>query len=294
VSSRSRSILLLLAPLSLLLATPAPAADTPVAVGNLIDLQGIRALGVSAATATVIGTEGIFSNPGAIGVRQQFSAETMVLVDRRGSDNVGEWLVGSAVDGMTSAPVAASFGFVLQRQQPQNGNSFYFGMATPMADKLNVGVQVKYLNWYGAERVQVATLDAGFHWEFGDLVTLAGAGFNLLPTGHPTVLPRGMAGGLSIGSDTGFRVSGDWRGTFDAQGKILNRYAVGAEALFANMFSLRAGWMLDGLLDTSWGSVGLGIATPDGLALLVSGRQSLADKNAREFGVSLKIFKSEN
>jgi hypothetical protein len=272
-----------------LLAAAAPAAADLPPPGGLFDLVGPRTLGVSAGTAGTTGSEAIFVNPAAIGIRTGFVAEAMGVQERRGADTLSRYLGGVVIDGVSS-PVAAGFGYFRSMEGPQTGNINYLTLAGPLAERLHVGLQGRYMKLGGVEPINAITLDAGINFEATSLVTLGVAGFNLVPTAHPALLPQAMGAGLAIGSDTSFRVLADWKGTWLPHGQLANRYAAGADALLGGMVVVRAGWKRDELLATSWWSAGLGLVTGDGFAIDVGYKQSFEASSAREMGLSLRYY----
>ena len=274
--------------LALLAAAWPAAADLPPP-GRLFDLVGPRALGVSAATAGTTGTEAIFVNPAAIGIRTGFVAETLGVQERRGADTVSRYLGGVVVDGVSS-PVAAGFGYFRSMSGEQKGNLYFLTLAGPLSERLHVGLQGRYMNLGGVEPINAITFDAGVNYQASSLVTIGVAGFNLVPTAHPEQLPQAMSAGLAIGTDTFFRVLGDWKGTWLPHGRMAHRYAAGADALLGGMVVLRAGWKRDELLETSWWSAGVGLVTGDGFALDVGYKQSFEATSAREMGLSLRYY----
>lgn len=272
--------------------SPARAAD-PVAVGGVSDLAGPRTLALGAGVGILSGNEGIFVNPGAIGARKRYSADTYFTLDRRGGGTVGRYLGGTVVDAISSAPAAVSFGYLraLDDASAGTGNLFLLGLAMPLASRVNLGAQARWLDSKGGvERVNAVTADAGLSWEVSEAVTVGVAGYNLVPVGHEQVLPRGMGAGLALGSDTSFKVTADWRADFDRTGKTTNRYGAGAELLLGNMVPVRAGFVKDETLRTRWWSAGLGLVSRSGLALEAGYRQSLDDRSARTISVALKMF----
>lgn len=274
--------------IALLAAAWPVAADLPPP-GGLFDLVGPRALGVSAATAGTTGTEAIFVNPAAIGIRTGFVAETLGVQERRGADTVSRYLGGVVVDGVSS-PVAAGFGYFRSMSGEQKGNLYFLTLAGPLSERLHVGLQGRYMNLGGVEPINAITFDAGVNYQASSLVTIGVAGFNLVPTAHPEQLPQAMSAGLAIGTDTFFRVLGDWKGTWLPHGRMAHRYAAGADALLGGMVVLRAGWKRDELLETSWWSAGVGLVTGDGFALDVGYKQSFEATSAREMGLSLRYY----
>lgn len=272
-----------------LLAAAWPAAADLPPPGRLFDLVGPRALGVSAATAGTTGTEAIFVNPAAIGIRTGFVAETLGVQERRGADTVSRYLGGVVVDGVSS-PVAAGFGYFRSMSGEQKGNLYFLTLAGPLSERLHVGLQGRYMDLGGVEPINAITLDAGVSYQASSLVTIGVAGFNLVPTAHPEQLPQAMSAGLAVGTDTFFRVLGDWKGTWLPHGRMAHRYAAGADALLGGMVVLRAGWKRDELLETSWWSAGVGLVTGDGFALDVGYKQSFEATSAREMGLSLRYY----
>jgi hypothetical protein len=268
--------------------TPAFAQESPPP-GGLFDLVGARAMGTSAATAGTGGSEAIFVNPGAIGLRTGYVAETLGVNERRGSTTTSRYLGAIVVDGV-SAPVAASFAFFTSLEGEAKGNLYYLAFAGPLSERLRLGVQGRYLKLGGPEPIDAITADAGLSWEVSSVVTVGVAGFNLIPTNHPLVLPQSMGAGLAVGSDTSIRVLGDWRGYFLPEGKTASRYAAGVEGLLGGMLALRAGWMHDELLKTSWWSAGAGLISGDGFALDAGYKQSIDASNAREMALSFRYY----
>jgi hypothetical protein len=219
---------------ALFAASPASALAQEPPRGGLFDLVGARALATGAATAGTSGTEAIFVNPGAMGVRTGYVAEVFGLNERRGAQTTSRYL--------------------------------------------------------GAAPIHAATADAGLNWDLTSLVTIGLSGFNLIPTGHPSALPQSMGAGLAVGTDTFIRVMADWRGTFLPNRQLANRYAAGVGGLAGGMLALRAGWMRDELLRTSWWSAGVGLITGDGFSIDLGYRQSIEAPDAREMALSFRYY----
>jgi hypothetical protein len=291
-----RSLLLALAVMA---AAPARADDLPGSAG-LADVTGPRALGLAAATGVASGNDGMFVNPAAVAARRRYSVETLYAVDRRGGVDAGRYLGGSVVDSLSS-PVTVSVAYLRPVAGPQRGNLFIGGLAGPVGEKLYLGAQARYLAIQqpdlagGTERISAVTADAGLFWEVSDYISVGASGFNLLSIGHrsavPLPAPRTVGAGLAVGSDTSFKVMGDWRATLDgAQGsKTTNRYSVGAEVLLGNVAPLRAGFQKDETLKTTWWTLGFGLVSSGGAALDVGYKQSLSKPDARVIAAALKL-----
>jgi hypothetical protein len=159
-----------------------------------------------------------------------------------------------------------------------------------VAERFWLGVGGKYYSLHGQPNVSAATMDAGLLWQVAELVSIGVAGYNLVPIGNEAVAPAGAGAGFAVGTDRSFQVTGDWRADFDRRGKQANRWAAGAEALLGNLVPLRAGWMKDEVLGTTWWSAGAGLVTGSGVALDVGYRQSFDDPSARTFAASIKLF----
>ncbi len=287
---------------ALLLALPA-AAQVPTFVpkaGGLTDLTGPRALALGGGAGLVAANDGLFTNPAATAARKRYSMETLFAVDRRGGADAGRYLGASVVDSLSS-PVAASFAWVRPLEGYQGGNLLIVGLAGPVGEKLYLGAQGRYLALReeqpdgSTRKVSVVTADAGLFWEAADFVSLGVAGFNLIPTGHEQTAPRSLAAGLALGSDTSVKLTADWRADFDrvrdaaGRARTTNRYGAGVEVFLGNMVPLRAGWLKDDVLDTSWWSAGAGLVTAGGVALDLGYRQSLDDADVRVIALAFKV-----
>ncbi len=272
-----------------LLAGSAVASD-PIPAGGIPDIVGPRTLGLSAAIGTAAGNDGLYVNPGAIAARRRYSVETGLLVDRRGGATVDRFLGGSVVDSMTS-PVTAGVSYLRAQEGTYTGNVVHGALAGPIAEGFFLGVGGKWLSVAGETRsISAATVDAGVLWQVADLLSVGGAGYNLVPIGNDLVAPKGAGAGVAIGNDRSFQVTGDWRTDFDRAGKTTNRYAAGAEVLLAHLVPVRGGFMKDGTLDTRWWSVGAGLVTKSGVAIDFGYRQSVDAPSTRTIAATLKLF----
>ncbi len=292
---RPNPLILAAATLLALAAAPTLAADVPPTCpsppcpGGLFELVGPRALGTSAATAGITGSEAVLVNPAATGLRTGYVAEAMVVNERRGALTTGRYL-GLVVVDPVSTPVATSVGYFQSLEGDAKGTLFLLGFSGAMSETLRAGVQGRYLKLGGAEPIQAVTADAGLTWDLTGAVTLAVSGFNLVPTHHPDSLPQAMGAGLAVGSDTSVRVQADWRGVFLPHGRTANRYAAGAVGLVGGMLAVRAGWTRDELLGGAWWSGGVGVTSDDGFSIDFGYKQSFQASSARELALSLRYY----
>jgi hypothetical protein len=277
-----------LAAILLLLAGRAVADEMPLP-GGIPDIAGPRMLGLSAGIGAAAGNDGLYLNPGAIAARKRYAIEGGMLVDRRGGTTADRFIGGSAVDSQSS-PVTAGASYLRAQKGLFTGNVIHVALAGPIAPGFFLGVGGKWLKVEGPKSTSAATVDAGILWQVAELVSIGGTGYNLVDVGNDAIAPMGAGAGIAIGSDRSFQVTGDWRTDFDRGGKTTNRYAAGAELLIRSLIPIRAGWMRDETLDTSWWSAGVGIVTREGIALDVGYRQSIETPDARTIAATLKLF----
>jgi hypothetical protein len=259
-----------------------------VAAGGVADVSGPRATGIGAAIGIASGNDAIYANPAALAARRRYSAEAQLYTERRGAENTAQVWTGSVADSL-SGPVAAAVAYGRVTDGIETGSLYHLAMAGSIARGIFVGVTGKYFDLSGPDSVSAATVDAGLFWEVADFVALGLAGYNLAPTGHEAVLPRGVGAGISIGTDTGVHGSFDWRADLDRLGETSNRYAFGVEALLGGVAPLRGGYVIDETLDTSWWSVGVGLVSAGGGGVDLAYRQSVDDPSARVISASVKL-----
>jgi hypothetical protein len=270
---------------------PGAARAEPPGPPTLADVVYARSLALSAFRAVVPGNDAIYFNPGGISVRRRFAAEVQGSMNREGGDIDGQFLGASASDS-ASGPVAGVFAYEHASHFRYNGGLTSLALGGTAGRGLHVGFTVHYLKLDGpaAARVQAATVSAGIFYEVNDLVNLGIAGYNLVPTNHEDLVPTGMAVGLSVGSDRSFLAAADWRGQWDAQGKLRNSWSAGVEALVGELFPLRAGLLKDELRKGQWWSAGVGLVSSSGVALDLSYQQAFGFPGYRMLAAGLKIF----
>jgi hypothetical protein len=274
------------------------AAETPAPL-TIPDLAGPRTLALQAGVGLANGSEALFSNPAALAARKRYVVDTFFLTDRRpgldGSAERQDYFGGAAADSATTG-VAAGFGYTRAMKGVETGTLLRLALATQLTRGLSVGVQGNYFDLRGVERIDKSfNLDAGLFLQVSPQVSVGAAGYNLLHNEHRGVLPRAWAAGFALGSDTSFQVVGEYRvevdraRAADGSAKSTNRYAVGAEYLFANAVPVRAGFERDETLDTSWWSAGAGYVTQR-FVVDLGFRQSTTDPTARTYAVALRVF----
>lgn len=270
------------------LASTTSAAELPPA-GGIPDLTGPRTLALSSGVGIANGNDGLFVNVASIAARRRYAVDTMLLVDRRGADTVGQWYGTSVVDSMSS-PVTAAVAYARAQKGEYTGNEWHLALAGPVMEKLYVGVAGKYYSLKGPQNVSAATVDAGLFWQVADYVSVGAAAYNLVPIGNAAIGPRGAGAGLAVGSDQSVQFTADWRTDFDRHDKTTNRYGIGAEILLGQLVPIRGGWQRDEVLDIDWWSIGAGLVSQSGVALDIGYRQGVKEPSARTIAASLRVF----
>ena len=270
---------------------PEAARAGPPGPPTLDDLVYARSLALSAFRAVVPGNDAIYFNPGGIALRRRFTAELQGSSYRE--DNVidGQVLAVSAADS-ASGPLAGVFAYEYLSRFSYTGGVSSLALGGTAGRSLHLGASLHYLKLSGpgGTPVQAATVSAGLYYEVSEIVNLGIAGTNLIPTHHEDLVPTSLAVALSVGSDRSFLVAADWRGQWDASGKLKNTYAAGAEALLGDMFPLRAGLLRDEWRNGQWWSTGVGLVTSGGFALDISYQQAFGFPGYKTLAAGLKIF----
>jgi hypothetical protein len=257
---------------------------------TVTDLVGARGLSLSGYLAMPQSNDGIFVNPAGLAARHRYSLEGNYLLDRVGADTDGQWMSASVVDSQSTG-VTGGFAYTRLSKGPFPGWTAHLALAAPLTESFFVGVTGKYVSLDGpGEQVRTISGDVGAFWQVMPLVTIAAAGYNLLPAGHRSQLFPGVAGGIGLGSDRGFQLSADYRANFVTPKKTENRMAVGAEFLLADMFPIRAGVLQDDRLGGKFWSAGAGIVTSNGVALDLGYRQQFDRSDHRTLAVTIKFF----
>jgi hypothetical protein len=264
-----------------------PRAAEPVPYGGVPDVTTARLLALGAGVAGAVGNDGLILNPAATAMRRRYAAETVGYLDRRGSQDVTRTYGGTVVDNLTSS-VAYGLGWLHTDQGVDQGNTWLFSLAGPVADGIFLGATGRYLDMHGVENVSAVTADLGLAWVLSEYLAFGAAGYNLVPVGNIAVAPRGAGVGIALGTDSTVRLTADWRVDLERADKTANRYGVGLEAMLGRYVPLRGGWFKDELLKTSWWSFGAGLLTPTGVGIDVGYRQSIDDPNARTLSLVVK------
>jgi hypothetical protein len=265
--------------------------EEPIPAG-IPDLVGARALALSAYRGLAAGNDGIFTNAASLAARRRYAVEGQWILDRARGAAAFQAFGTSVVDSETSS-LTGGFAWTRVLSGPWQGNLFHVPFAFPVSNGFFLGGTAKYASLDGPGRdVGALTLDASAFWQLSSLVSIGGAGYNLIHTGHAAVLPRAVGAGVALGDPRRFQVTGDWRGDFDRDpnGKTTNLYAAGAELLLGDLLPVRGGYLRDETRHASYWSAGVGFVTSSGFAVDASFRQGIDDSDDRTFAIGVKLF----
>jgi hypothetical protein len=227
---RKVPVLLGFAALVLALAPCARARGDTARPASIAEVQGARAIAMSAYRGVAGGNDAIFVNAASLAASRRYSIETQWMLDRFGDSAAIHTLGVSVVDSQMS-DVAGGGAFTRVLAGPWTGNLFHLALATPVTAGLFLGAALKYQSLDGpaGDEMKAANVDASAYWRLARLVGIGVSGYNLISTGHKTLQPRALGVGASIGDDRLFRLAADWRGDFDRRESLSSAYAVGGE-----------------------------------------------------------------
>lgn len=265
----------------------ARAAEAP-APPTAADISGARSLSLAASRGLAGGNEGIFLNSASLAARRRYAVELQWALDRAGADNRSQFLGGSIVDSQMGS-VTGGFAFTRIGRAETTGDVYALALASGVTSRLFAGVTGKYLRLSGADPTNAVTADASLFYRLPSF-SIGVSGYNLVPTGHDLQAPLGVGGGVSIGDERRYDLTGDYRADFDRAGRTTHSWAAGGEILAFGNFPLRAGFLRDAARDGKWWTAGIGAVSTSGLAIDLAYQQSIDVPSARVLAVALKMF----
>jgi len=282
----------LLALLALAAALPAAAEEgpTPPTPTNYVYA---RSMALGAYRGLAGDNDGIFYNPAALAARKRFDLNLAGLMYRVGSDTDGSMFGGSVVDSVSS-PVTGGFSYnyvttLGYRTKGLSGGMTNTAAAFAVGDNLFLGATGTYLNLYTpVSTVNAVTVTAGAFLQFGKLFSAGFAGYNLINTYHPDLLPLAMGGGVAIGPNDLFHVTGDWYREYGRKNVYSDRWAAGGEVFFFSVAALRGGWLYDAGAKRQWWSLGAGFGVA-GFGADFAYRQSFGGTTFRTLSAMIKV-----
>ena len=279
------------------LALAAPAARAQTEPGPLpptpTDYVYARSLALSAYRGLAAGgNDAIFYNPAALAARKRFATELQGLMFRDGSETSGSVLSGSVVDS-TSSELAGGFAYSYVKSlgyQPSGifGGGTDVALAFPLGRTFFVGATVTYLDLSApTNKVNAVNVNLGLLWQVSKLVSLGGAGYNLINTCHPDVTPRAFGAGAAIGPDETFHITGDFYREWGTAGPR-NVWSAGGEIFLFDVAAVRGGWVFDPGRHSQWWSGGAGFSV-DGFGMDFTYRQAFGTATWRVLAAGFKI-----
>ena len=252
-----------------------------------------RSMGMAAYHGVSGDNDAIFYNPAAMAAQKVFMTNMAGMMYRVGEDTDATIFGGSVVDSVSS-PVAAGFSYNYVTTLGYKTRGAFGGMTNlalgfAVGDNLFLGATGTYLNLYSSlGTVSAATVTVGALLSFGKFVSAGFSGYNLINTYHPDILPIAMGGGIALGPENTFHVTGDWYREFGANGVHADKWAAGAEVLLFDLAALRGGWLYDAGSNRQWWSAGAGLNV-QGFAADFAYRQSFGGQTFRTLALMLKV-----
>jgi hypothetical protein len=252
-----------------------------------------RAMAMGAFRGMAGDNDGIFYNPAALAARKRFDLNLGALIYRIGPNTEGTMFGGSVVDSISS-PVTGGFSYnyvttLGYKTSGISGGMTNMAAAYAIGDSLFLGVTGTYLNIASPlVRVNAITVTVGAFMQLGKYFSGGFAGYNLINTYHPDLLPLAMGGGVAVGPSDLFHVTGDWYREYGANDVHTDRWSAGGEVFLFSVGALRGGWLYDDGAKLSWWSIGAGFSV-SGFGADFGYRQSFGGSNIQTFSGMIKV-----
>lgn len=256
----------------------------------LSDMAGARSVGMGDAFRAVgSSNDAISENPAALSMSQRYEIDG--FFGYAFSTPASYWNA-SIVDANTT-PIAVGVGYTHLAsgmfQDRFSGSDLRLALAYALIpDTLYIGISGQWLDFRGAFPSNAITGDASIVYKPVDIVSIAAIGYNLVDVDQEVLAPRKLALAAAVGSDTTFRVAGDVVGNIATPSLVLD-YHLGGEYLIAQLIAVRAGYLYDGLIKQSFGTIGAGVIVT-GFAFDVGFRQSIVPWNDNAIILDIKLF----
>jgi hypothetical protein len=177
-----------------------------------------------------------------------------------------------------------------------SGATTRMAFSIPVSDVLYIGAGIGWYTYHYTESpyrpsatlANSLTPDAGLVLKPSDIITFAAVGYHLIDVGNPVLLPRQVAGALSIGSDSSFHIAGDVLVNLTDPHHPID-YHLGGEYLLSSILALRAGYMFEGIPRANFISGGFGLVISS-IGLDFAFSQNLGNANDHVFAFVLKGF----
>ncbi|HEY0840553.1 MAG TPA: hypothetical protein VGD74_10245, partial [Vulgatibacter sp.] len=171
-----------------------------------------------------------------------------------------------------------------------SGSIVNLGFGVPLAERVSLGVGLKYLGFSGPDRTNAVTGDVGLLLRPVEWFSIGAVAYNVLDVGSREA-PLRAGGGVAIGTDTSFRLALDAVADFSDPDQTSMSYHAGGEYLFDGMMAIRAGFQRRELDDRNFATAGLGLVS-GAAALEAAYVQGLTSGEGpdRVFSFTLKFF----
>lgn len=254
------------------------------------DLFGTRALGMGRAFRSVASSnDAIFFNPAGVAYGQRYE------LDGAYGFSPGDRLSlfnASVVDSKTSR-MAAGLSYSHLGGSGDAGevsaSLVHLALGMPLGDKALFGVGLKYLGFSRPVDTNSVTADVGLLLRPLEIFTLGLVAYNVIDVASD-VAPFQVGGGVSIGSDSSFRVAFDVVADLEEVDDLVSLHA-GAEYLLDYTFPIRLGFERKLQENRNYLTAGLGLLSARaGIEAAFSQNLRSGESSDRIFALTAKLF----
>lgn len=203
----------------------------------------------------------------------------------------------SIVDSETAKPLSAGLAFMFIKNGRNAGDLMSFRLDFALGYEINknfsIGGTLHYTNLTAPslKTWNDFSADLGMLFKFGDFVSLAVTGQNLIPYGMERA-PIRSAAGLRVGMPDLFNITfdcvQDWQTDRESLLKLI--YSAGFEVRASQYFPFRLGYMYDTVVNRQFVSAGFSIVAPK-FAIDFTYRQRIVEvMSERAFLIGFQVF----
>lgn len=267
--------------------------EAPPVVGNaylLSDMAGARSVAMGDAFRAVgTSNDAISEDPAALAQGQHYEIDG--FFGYAFSAPASYWNASILDSSTTPVAVGVSYTHLASGmfQDRFGGSNLRLDLAYALIpDQLFIGVGGNWLDFGYGIKTDAISCDAAILYKPVDIVSIAAVGYNLVDVDSELLAPRKAALAAAVGSDTSYRVAADAVANFATPNVTLD-YHVGGEYLIAQLVAVRAGYLYDGLIKQSFGTVGAGVIVT-GFSFDVGFRQSILPWNDNALILDVKLY----
>lgn len=233
-------------------AQPAPSAQ---------DLFGTRSLSMGNAFRGVASSnEALFFNPAGMAVGRRYEIDGTYGFSP--GDRLG-LLNASVVDSKTTSyGVGIAYSHLSGSGDAfdSSGSIVHLGLGFPLGSRVAWGVGFKYLGFSEPEETSSITADVGLLIRPVDVLTLGMVAYNVIDVASAQA-PLRVGGGISLGTDSTFRLSADAVFAMDEADPLGTTYHAGGEVFFDQVLPIRVGFERREGEDRNFVTAGLGLVS---------------------------------